>query len=163
MHNNCKKCYNLVSCQLFTDNQYQINNKPIYISYNLLYSRISPNNNSLNTSIIEYIYHKRLCFVELDNIILIELEYIGLTYYFNKCPVYNYEGVLMNPRYLLPDLTINPKDYNGSFNPIIIKMLGIGIKLPRNINKELINIAIKNISDTGIKILAFYPTFRELT
>ena len=160
-HNNCERCLLNVGVKLFTNDNIKIKNKHIYISHNLLNIKFDKFN-IFNKSDYEKLYiwkdeeTDRFCFVELENEILIENENCGLDYYFNKVPVYNYRGQLINPRFLLDDLIISPvNDLNKGFNPLLIKILGLRINTPK-LDDNVINEGIKNLSLCGQIILKYH-------
>ena len=106
------------------------------------------------TDWLQRLQNKRFCFVEMDNEIIIENEGCGLEYYFNKVPVYNYRGQLMNPRFLLDDLKVSSREdfFNTGFNPLLIKILGLRINTPKLEDSD-INNGIEKISEHGKIIL----------
>jgi len=149
-HINCQQCIDTTSVPLFI-NQYNclINDKKIYISKNIALG--FDNNQPIETSL--------LIFVELPDIILLELDYIAYDYYSHKVPIYDLNGNLINT-FLHNTLSSHPFkldiDYRFLYlfdityyiNPIKEKNQDI-------MNKEIILDVEKNINIEASKII-FY-------
>jgi hypothetical protein len=147
---NCDKCISNNAVKLFKIDDITINNKQIYISYNLLLKII--HKDGLEDPI------RRFCYIEFNNIILIELDIVAYNYYLHKLPIYNYIGEL-----ILPNMYNNNYDIINQFtlniHPIFIKMFGITEYLnPNKIIKSLltINDAINQINDAAMIILIYH-------
>jgi hypothetical protein len=101
----------------------------------------------------------RICFIEYNNMILIEREDISIAYYISKLPVYNFEGTLLVP-YMCNNSILNK--YKLDIHPVIVKMLGIKnyINPIRNkyekITNPLITSAASNINYMSLVILAYH-------
>jgi hypothetical protein len=158
-HLNCNCCdiYNCV--KFFNNNDILINNKQIYISFNLLNienSSINYNHEILNN------YNDRFYFVEFNDKILIELERVCMDYYIYKLPVYSSNGKLIVPHMF---------NINNKINPIIldiderfIKIIGIKkyinpIKKLINYSLEEIKCALDDINPIAFIILSFLLSF----
>jgi len=101
----CGYCCNSIN-KMFNKYCIQINNKDIYISNNLIYKP------SLRTYYVDRIYNitsntqlehissiDRLCFIEFIDMIVIDLEIVGMDYYKYILPVYDFNGNIMNNMY----------------------------------------------------------------
>jgi hypothetical protein len=96
-HLNCQKCIETTSVPLFLNNyNCFINSKPIYVSINI---SLGFNNEIIDTSL--------LIFVELPDIIIIEIEYVAYDYYLHKFPIYDFDGNLLNT-FLKNNISPNP-------------------------------------------------------
>jgi len=85
-HLKCSQCINTTCVPLFlNDYNCYINGKPIFISINI-YNGFS----------IEHIDTTLLIYVELPDIIILEIEYIAYDYYLHKVPIYDFNGNLIN-------------------------------------------------------------------
>ena len=141
-HLNCNQC-KLDNCiKLFSTYNIQINNKQIYISINLL------------SNIYDYYEFKitRLCFIELNDYILIEIEKVGLEYYIDKLPVYDYLGNLMNSYFF------NNKN-KLDIDPIFISIFGIRYNFEKLKMTKISDAEIKKNIDNmteNAKILLYY-------
>jgi hypothetical protein len=100
-HFNCKTCKTINCIKIFDKLEIKINNKDIYISYNILQliNYKDEQNKSYETLPFygEYKFLDRLCYVEFNDMILIELEQFCVDYYINKLPVYSFDGKLLEP------------------------------------------------------------------
>jgi hypothetical protein len=85
----------------------KINNKIIYISYNI----IKPN---------KYDKYHELCFVEFDDKILIEKTHNAFQYYYDIFPVYDYAGKLINPK-----MFIKADSYKLNIHPVFVEIMGL--------------------------------------
>jgi hypothetical protein len=149
-HLNCQQCIDTTSVPLFL-NDYNcfINGKKIYISINIALGFQS--NQPIETSI--------LIFVELPDIILLEIEYIAYDYYSHKLPIYDFSGNLINT-FLHNTLSLHPFkldidyrflylfDITNYINPIKEKNQLI-------ITKQIILDIEKNINIEASKIIFF--------
>ena len=125
-HLNCSYCYQLNSIKLFNSLDIKINNKYIYISYNILtQNQAYPKyQNFEQIATYQFTDHKRFYYIEFNDIVLIEIESVALDYYLNKLPVYNHEGILLVPH--MYNSLNNPNNLNILDIDIqFIKMLGI--------------------------------------
>ncbi len=86
-HLNCSQCIHTTSVPLFI-NDYRcfINGKPIFISINIA---LGFNSESIIDTTL-------LIFVELPDIIVLEIEYVAYDYYSHKFPIYDFNGNLLN-------------------------------------------------------------------
>ena len=107
-HDNCTGCVDKIATKLFNDegcNDYVINSKCVYISYNFLLNRelhgaVSSNRGINSREMIVNILMfqgDRWCFVEFAHIILIEIEWAAINYYADVLPVYDFRGNKINP------------------------------------------------------------------
>ena len=97
-HLGCSQCIHTTSVPLFiNDFNCRINGKPIYISINIALGFNS--NSPIDTTL--------LIFVELPEIILLEIEYVAYDYYSHKFPIYDFNGNLLNI-FLKNSASINP-------------------------------------------------------
>jgi hypothetical protein len=156
-HLGCSQCIHTTSVPLFlNDYNCRINNKPIYISLNI----------ALGFKSNSYIDTTLLIFVELPEIILLEIEYVAFDYYLHKVPIYDFNGNLLNI-FLKNSASPNPInldiDYQFLYlfsitsyiNPIKQKNQNIIIKsvldeIKHNINIEAVKIFFylyKNLPD----------------
>jgi hypothetical protein len=149
-HLNCQQCIDTTSVPLFL-NDYNcfINGKKIYISINIALGFQS--NQPIETSI--------LIFVELPDIILLEIEYIAYDYYSHKLPIYDFSGNLINT-FLHNTLSLHPLkldidyrflylfDITNYINPIKEKNQLI-------ITKQIITDIENNINIEASKIIFF--------
>jgi hypothetical protein len=153
-HLNCKKCIDTTSVPLFLNNyNCFINRKPIYVSLNISLGYI---NEIIDTSL--------LIFVELPNIIIIEIEHIAYDYYSHKFPIYDFDGTLLNT-FLKNNISHHPFkldiDYRFLYlfnlinyiNPIKDKNLNI-------ITESIINEIENNLNHDAVKI--FFLLSRKL-
>jgi hypothetical protein len=143
LHENCQKCKQYNCTPLFKQINYMmINNKPIYISYNLLAD--------------ERLDITYFCFVEFSDMILIENEKVGIDYYIYRLPVYNYNGelILFNPNY--NQILI--------INIAIVNLLGINNYLFLNTDMSSnTKIDINKLTENSILILGYhYIVFNAL-
>jgi hypothetical protein len=181
-HLNCERCIQSCCIRLFKSDNIQINNKTIYISYNILSlfsTSIDTNKYETKYKINEFkkvcdeyaldptkgeninknykIHNDRICFVEFNNMILIENEDIGIDYYINKLPVYDFTGKLMEHN--LSNVLNNRKDKNNlEINSIFVKMVGIKQLLTNKINisdKELYS-AVEDLIPLAKIILKYH-------
>jgi hypothetical protein len=165
-HINCQQCIDTTSVPLFI-NQYNclINGKKIYISINIALG--FEKNQPIETSL--------LIFVELPNIILLELDYIAYDYYSHKVPIYDFNGNLINT-FLQNTLSSHPLkldidyrflylfDIKNYINPMKEKNQGA-------ITKQIILDVEKNINIEASKIIflfnnnlsSFYKNFFDMT
>jgi hypothetical protein len=142
-HQECEKCKKLNCTPLFKNSSHiMINNKPIYISYNLLVDTRQD---------ITY-----FCFVEFNDIILIENEKIGIDYYIYRLPVYNYKGELI---VFLPETKpiLN-------IDSVLISLFGIQNYLSLEIEATSnTQINLDQLTDESIIILGYhYIVFNKL-
>jgi hypothetical protein len=167
-HFNCNLCSYLNCTKLFSNNNFTINDKQIYISYNFLEislpEHFHKNDNDVEVDItfnnhVTKLMKDRICFIEYNNMILIEREDISIAYYISKLPVYNFEGTLLVP-YMCNNSILNK--YKLDIHPVIVKMLGIKnyINPIRNkyekITNPLITSAASNINYMSLVILAYH-------
>jgi hypothetical protein len=165
-HLNCPFCDKHCCVRLFKSSEIQINNKDIYISFNILTESI-PNDEpelllSDNPASQLYKDMSRFIFIEFNDKILIEDESAGLDYYINKLPIYNFEGKLLvsymynglNKQNYLQILDI---DYR------FIRMLGIKNytnpicdKQIKKMDNNLIVSAVNNLTNYGFIILTYH-------
>jgi hypothetical protein len=142
-----------------------INGKKIYISINIALG--FEKNQPIETSL--------LIFVELPNIILLELDYIAYDYYSHKVPIYDFNGNLINT-FLQNTLSSHPLkldidyrflylfDIKNYINPMKEKNQGA-------ITKQIILDVEKNINIEASKIIflfnnnlsSFYKNFFDMT
>ena len=146
-HLNCEECIKTNCVKLFkSDKTYLINNKEIYISYNLLREFTSSTEDLMKYSDVwEDFYSNRFCFVEFNNFILIDEEYLNKMYYAKKLPTYDFNGQLLFPE--LANLN-NEYPYQLNINPVFIKMLGI-----RNYISPKQDDEITEVSEHSIKTI----------
>jgi hypothetical protein len=78
IHNNCSICTYFIGKPLFNEGYFKIDDKNIYISNNLIIETRKYNNYDL-------------CFVVMDNLILIEKYSVCQYYYYNKFPCYEFK------------------------------------------------------------------------
>jgi hypothetical protein len=144
-HQKCDKCIKFNCTPLFFNEYMKINNKPIFISYNLLTDTRQD---------ISY-----FCFVEFEDMVLIENEKICIDYYIYRLPVYNYNGELI---VFIP----NTKPII-SIDLALIRLLGIPSYISLDIKHTLTQITLKDLSDNltnnSIIILGYhYIVFNKL-
>jgi len=124
-HLNCIKCLHNNAEKLFNIDDITINNKQIYISYNLLKKidaeDIEDIEYIINDSKIDNI--SRFCYIEFNDIILIETEIVSVDYYLHKLTVYNYIRELILPNMFDKNNIKNP--LNLDIHPMFIKILGL--------------------------------------
>jgi len=157
-HLNCKCCDTFNCIKFFNNDEILINNKQIYISYNLL----NIENPSIQFEYDSVNFNDRICFVEFNDKILIELETICMKYYLNKLPVYSHKGNLLAPHMYNQNNTTNPLilDIDERF----IKILGIKNYINPN-QKSIIHtiqeikLAIDNIHPIAFILLSYLITF----
>ena len=156
-HLNCNCCNTYNCVKFFYNNDILINNKQIYISFNLLQKLYTNLNNQYN-EISNDNKNNRFCFVEFNDKILIELEIVSIDYYIYKLPVYSSNGKLIIPHMFNTNNKINPTilDIDDRFVKII------GIKKYINPNKksikyslEEIKFALDNINPIAFIILSY--------
>jgi hypothetical protein len=168
---NCEHC-NIYNCiKLFNTDDILINNKNIYISYNFLelnlkrkyfkeeefgignYLHDDPNINDTG----------RFCYIEFNNMILIEREDVALDFYLYKLPVYDYTGNLLVP--FMSNLCNidkeNPlKESMLDIDHQFIKLLGIQNYINTNISKPIVDFSIDEIiakiTPIGIIVLSYH-------
>jgi len=139
-HKNCKACILNVSTKVFNNDDYKINDKQIYISYNLLILKDFDLKQKYD---FEYLKLKNIidgdkwCFVELDEYILIENEYIASNYYAYYVPVYDLYGNHINP-------VIGRIMHKLDINTLFGKLIGLkGYSKYKHTPTELLEIASK--------------------
>ena len=103
-------------------------------------------------------YNDRICFVEFNDKILIELEDVALRYYLTKLPVYDYLGNIMEQSLcnLANDIEYR---YRLQIDEIFIKMLGIRnyiIRTQKTNIDQLITAAVNDITPIGLIILTYH-------
>ena len=166
-HLNCDFCTNLICIKLFNGTNIKINDKNIYISYNILDKNIfTAELFSGEMYEVSGGDNNRICFVEFNDKILIELEDVAFGYYFNKLPIYDYLGNIMEQS--LCNLG-NALEYRYKLNidEIFVRMLGIRnyIIRTRKTNVEhlitadvehLITAAVNDITPIGLIILTYH-------
>jgi hypothetical protein len=167
-HINCPYCDELNCIKLFKSLDIKINNKDIYISFNILSNFFMTWPKIVNYEIISHLqphifFYNRFHYIEFNNKILIEIESAALDYYINKLPVYNHEG-----RLLVPNMynSLN-KIHNLQILDIdtrFIKMLGIKNYINPNPNYcEPIEIDIQSVVNDlnpfGLILLSFHLLF----
>jgi hypothetical protein len=97
-HLGCSQCIHTTSVPLFiNDYNCHINGKPIFMSKNIALGFNS--NSPIDTTLF--------IFVELPEIILLEIEYVAYDYYSHKFPIYDFNGNLLNI-FLKNSASINP-------------------------------------------------------
>ena len=97
-HLQCSQCIHTTSVPLFiNDFNCRINGKPICISINIA---LGFNSDSIIDTTL-------LIFVELPDIILLEIEYVAYDYYSHKFPIYDFKGNLLNI-FLKNNISPNP-------------------------------------------------------
>jgi len=112
-----------------------------------------------------YPYHPyRFCYVEFNDKILIESENIGIDYYINKLPVYNYQGKL------LVEYMFN-NEYTGIKSKILdidirfIKMLGIKNYINpkfKTINYDIdMKQVVNDLNHFGLIILSYHIYYNQ--
>ena len=129
--------------KLFKNNNIKINNKDIYISYNFTCSiKCKPEKP------IPILNEKSMLFIEFPNIILIEIDLIGLLYYQNKLPIYTFEkGEIINPI-----LAIDNK-FKLDIDQKFIKIFGLDINIIDNIDdNDIVNI-VNDIDNLPLYLL----------
>jgi len=159
-HLNCPICDKHCCVRLFKSSEIQINNKDIYISFNILTDAMPYDEPTQLLSIDKD--KSRFIFIEFNDKILIENEIAVLDYYINKLPVYNFEGKLLvsymynglNKQNYLQILDI---DYR------FIRMVGIKNytnpicdKQTKKMDNNLIVSAVNNLTKYGFIILAYH-------
>jgi len=165
-HLNCHYCDELNCIKLFKSFDIKINNKDIYISFNIL-------TNSFGQKIVDYeivanlytvsFFRNRFHYIEFNNKILIEIESAALDYYIYKLPVYNHEGRQLVPHmYNKSNETHNLKilDIDSRF----IKMLGIKNYINPNPNPnpnydeytETIQLVVNDLNPFGLILLSYH-------
>ena len=104
IHKNCDGCKINNGTRFFNtmNNEYKINRKDVYISYNLLCYKPQYIVKEKYTSELikhddKYYVCDRISFVEFENYVLIENEYVAVHIYAGLFPVYDYNGSLINP------------------------------------------------------------------
>jgi hypothetical protein len=136
--------------KLFKNSNTLINNKEIYISYNILVQPITQDRYYSHHDYEDYNSTSRLCFIEFNDYILIEKELIGINYYINKLPVYDFNGILMDPK-----LSIN-NQYELTINPVFKKMLGMKFLIEFNTSSDKIKEVVDSLTVIGNVILFYY-------
>ena len=95
-------------------------------------------------------FSNRFCFIEFPNMILIESEEIGLWYYFNKLPVYDFNGNIIN-------IHLNNNCDILDIDIEFTKMIGLPNYLNPNPDKQIkitnLEDVVKNINDLALIIL----------
>jgi len=147
-HTNCELCTINTCMKMFKTDNIMINNKQIYISYNLRYKdfiiheskyvfALSNGYNSINNT--------RISYVEFNDKILVELEDIVLGYYINKLPCYNIRGIIYNPELYFK---YNINKYILEIDPLFIQIMGIeNYKSPFG-TKPIVNLIIEKTEKT---------------
>ena len=165
-HLNCSYCSVINCVKLFESSNIKINNKDIYISFNILndVTSIYEMPEEINYEEIAYkpdnhrYIYTRFHYIEFNDKILIEGEKAALDYYIYKLPVYNHEGRLLVPN-------MYNKSYEGTKLKILdidirfIKMLGIKNYIsPKYFEPEEIDIqsAVDDLTLYGLIILSFH-------
>jgi len=148
-HLNCNQCRLENSVKLFNTYNIQINNKQIYISLNLLNLENPRKTPKINVELFED--KSRLCFVEFNDIILIELEIIGFEYYINRLPVYDFNGDLMNSYFFKINNRLD-------IDEIFVKIFNFDYKNIKDIIilPKIIKESIDNMSEYAKYILYYY-------
>jgi hypothetical protein len=123
IHYNCSICHNFIGSPLFNNEYFTIHHKNIYISNNL----IIKNN---------YPYVDDLCFIVMNNLILIEKYSICQLYYYNKFPCYEFKTCKL----LNIGITIkNNLEFDENINSqIFISLFGLYVEKIYNGNIEKI-------------------------
>lgn len=161
-HLNCS-CCNMYNCiKFFNNNEILINNKEIYISFNLL-TITNDNVTVLNKTTENFLFDTdRICFVEFNDKILIELETICMDYYIYKLPIYSVNGKLIVPHMFNSNNIINP--FILDIDVRFVKILGI--KKYINPIKQLIiydldelRCVINDINPVAFLILSYLLSF----
>ena len=159
---NCEVCNICNFIKLFESSDIKINNKDIYISFNIFndvddYPLIITNYEELSIWNEENIFD-RFHYVEFNDKIVIETERVVLDYYINKLPVYNHEGKL-----LVPNMCNNSNDGMNlrilDIDIRFIKMMGIKNYInPNDIEYEEIDIqsVVDNLTPYGLVLLSFH-------
>jgi hypothetical protein len=131
----------------------QDSKKEIYISMNLLFNYY---NNSFfyegltTENLFSHLITDRLCFVEFENFILIELEMVGLNYYSNYLPVYDYNGFIINPVIDGEEYKIKKLDFDDIFLQILKPIYYFNINSD---NSNKIKEAINDIEIVSLGLL----------
>ena len=156
-HLNCKLCNTLNCVKLFKTLDIKINNKDIYISYNILKinTNLTRDTQRYSDQHETLLYPSgRFCFIEFNDKILIEAEDISLDYYINKLPVYNFLGQLLLPNMCNLQNTKNLflLDINKNFLDLIglVKYVSPFIKTEAIIPMDIV---VKDLSEIGLVIL----------
>ena len=110
-HNNCELCNKLNFIKIFKTKNIQINNKDIYISYNLQRTTNYFGDNTFSNGI-----H----FVEFNDKIILETKNNAIEYYYHILPIYNSKGILLNPKMKEKD-----KSILLDIHPIFVEILGL--------------------------------------
>ena len=157
-HLNCKLCLSISSVKLFNNDIYKINNKQIYISYNLLTTLPEAHYMSLDDERPIFKEHY-FFYVEFNNIILIDAVNICMASYFNKLPVYNYLGKLILPHMQNLNNKVNP--FVLDIDPNFTHMLGLPI-----ISNDRIRVAdsekiVNSINHNALIILRYHLYFNK--
>jgi len=148
-HLNCQKCIRTTSIPLFlNDYDCLINGKPIYVSINI----------SLGFN-KEFIDISPIIFVELPNLIILEIEYIAYDYYSHKFPIYDFDGNLLNT-FLKNNISAHPFkldiDYRFLYLFNIINYINPIKEKNQSIVTQLIQDSIElNINLEAVKIIFF--------
>jgi hypothetical protein len=154
LHKKCNQCYEINCVKMFMTDDYKINGKNIYISYNLLvcitdkYTCKTIHSKYKYKSKLNNCFNNRICYIEFEDRIVIEKETIGLDYYLYKYPVYNENGSLLFP-YIDKTDKLNI-DVN------FVKMLGL--KYYSYNDETIIDLqnCVKNINEDAFIILTYY-------
>ena len=148
-HLNCQQCIDTTSVPLFiNDYNCLINGKKIYISINI----------AIGFKSDQHIETSLLIFVELPDIILLEIEYIAYDYYSHKVPIYDFNGNLINT-FLKNTLSSHPLkldiDYRFLYLFDITDYINPFKEKNQHITKEMIIDIENNINIEASKII-FY-------
>ena len=152
-HLGCHQCIRTTSVPLFlNDFNCRINSKPIYISKNIALGFNS--NQSIDTTL--------LIFVELPEIILLEIEYVAYDYYSHKVPIYDFNGNLLNI-FLKNSGSINPfkLDIDYRFMYLFGRTNYINYIKEKNqytITKSVIDEIEQNLNIEAVKIIFYLNT-----
>jgi len=152
-HLGCSQCINTTSVPLFmNDFNCRINDKPIYISINIAlgFNSDSPIDTTL------------LIFVELPEIILLEIEYVAFDYYYHKFPIYDFNGNLLN---IFLKNTSSPNPFQLDIDYRLIYLFSITNyinyikeKNQHTITKSVIDEIEHNINIEAAKIIFYLHT-----
>jgi hypothetical protein len=162
-HLNCELCVKLNCVKLFNSDDIKINNKNIFISYNILTKDqcYPPIQEFEKYKKYQKITHNRFYYIEFNDKILIETESVALDYYLNKLPVYNFEGTLLLPHMYnsANDRNLNKLDIDIRF----IEMLGISNYINPIDNGKSITFSmssvIADLNPSAFIILSFHIAY----
>ena len=151
LHNNCRLCTYFIGKPLFNNEYFKIDEKNIYISNNLIVTK-----KKISIVTEKYPYINDLCFIVMDNLILIEKYSVCRYYYYNKFPCYEFKTCkLLNIGITQNNYLKFSKNMN---NQIFINLFGINVINVFDKNIELSNYKIfcDNFNSVSINFLYIY-------